>query len=596
MAEYYTKPESDARFAPIDHDHNLEELGGTELPALRVAMPDSVKAFFGNAFSLQEGLESIKGKFEAIPDIPDMSGYAPASHTHAQSDITGLPAALNGKANANHTHSMDDVTGLATALSGKAASGHTHSYNDLSDKPTIPAAYTHPATHPASMITQDATHRFVSDTEKTAWNGKAAGNHTHTPASIGAAAAGHTHTPASIGAAAANHTHSYNDLTNKPTIPAAYTHPATHPASMITGLSGVATSGKYSDLTGKPTIPTIPASLPANGGNADTVDNKHASDFAAADHIHGTTNVGTVTDLNDYTVAGAYSFAVSVAPTNRPEGTSNGWLVVIPWTTNPETGTVKQIWLRHGSIGTNDHEMYVRTKIGDYGWSDWAQVWTTKDLDVQTASGDVTESWTSGDFVTKMLALEPGLHTVYAKGGMTRNPTGNESWRCLIHKTGSVKYGWVIAFGTSGSCYCGYINNNNWTGWKCLHDAAPSALWTGTYYMSANQTVTPSKKLSECQNGWLLVWSDYDPDTSTANDGDFVTSVIYKRKPGGTVNWNGETHYFDVPRYIGSNTADVTTEKRIIKRLYVYDNKLVGYDSNRQSDRNDVVLRAVYEF
>jgi hypothetical protein len=39
----------------------------------------------------------------------------------------------------------------------------------------------------------------------------------------------------------------------------------------------VATSGSYNDLTNKPTIPT---SLPANGGNADTVDNKHASDFA----------------------------------------------------------------------------------------------------------------------------------------------------------------------------------------------------------------------------------------------------------------------------------------------------------------------------
>lgn len=50
-----------------------------------------------------------------------------------------------------------------------------------------------------------------------------------------------------------------------------YTHPATHPASMITGLSTVATTGNYNDLTNKPTIPTIPASLPANGGNADTV-------------------------------------------------------------------------------------------------------------------------------------------------------------------------------------------------------------------------------------------------------------------------------------------------------------------------------------
>jgi hypothetical protein len=33
--------------------------------------------------------------------------------------------------------------------------------------------YTHPASHAATMITQSATHRFVSDTEKAAWNGKA---------------------------------------------------------------------------------------------------------------------------------------------------------------------------------------------------------------------------------------------------------------------------------------------------------------------------------------------------------------------------------------------------------------------------------------
>lgn len=33
--------------------------------------------------------------------------------------------------------------------------------------------YTHPATHSASVITQDANNRFVSDTEKNKWNGKA---------------------------------------------------------------------------------------------------------------------------------------------------------------------------------------------------------------------------------------------------------------------------------------------------------------------------------------------------------------------------------------------------------------------------------------
>lgn len=50
--------------------------------------------------------------------------------------------------------------------------------------------------------------------------------------------------------------------------------------------TGYATSThthSYNDLDDKPTIPTT---LPANGGNADTVDGKHASDFADATHTH----------------------------------------------------------------------------------------------------------------------------------------------------------------------------------------------------------------------------------------------------------------------------------------------------------------------
>lgn len=42
-----------------------------------------------------------------------------------------------------------------------------------------------------------------------------------------------------------------------------YTHPATHPASMITGLATVATSGSYNDLSDKPIIPTVPTDVSA---------------------------------------------------------------------------------------------------------------------------------------------------------------------------------------------------------------------------------------------------------------------------------------------------------------------------------------------
>ncbi len=49
-----------------------------------------------------------------------------------------------------------------------------------------------------------------------------------------------------------------------------YTHPTTHPASMITGLSAVATSGSYNDLTDKPNIPasaTVDSELSSTSTN-----------------------------------------------------------------------------------------------------------------------------------------------------------------------------------------------------------------------------------------------------------------------------------------------------------------------------------------
>lgn len=51
---------------------------------------------------------------------------ANTSHTHAQSDVTGLSDALDAKANTSHSHNQSDVVGLTDALAGKAAASHTH--------------------------------------------------------------------------------------------------------------------------------------------------------------------------------------------------------------------------------------------------------------------------------------------------------------------------------------------------------------------------------------------------------------------------------------------------------------------------------------
>lgn len=227
--------------------------------------------------------------------------------------------------------------------------------------------------------------------------------------------------------------------------------------------------------------------------------------------------------------------------------------------------------------------------------------YVSKDLQAVADNGSVEYSYVKTDnknILTEMLNMPIGMHTVYSQSGCTGNPKTTEAWRYLVHKTSSTVC-WVQAYGSVGSVYTNYHDGSNgWRGWKCLWDNSPEPLWSGAMYMSSPnstpQTVTPSKKLSECAHGWLLLWSDYDPGEG-ANDSDFVTTMIPKRNPSGGT-WGGKSFLCDIPRYVGSDASDTTTEKRIIKPIYVHDNCLKGSYQNASSERSDVVLRAVYEY
>ena len=93
--------------------------------------------------------------------------------------------------------------------------------------------------HSASDITDDITHRFVTDSEKTNWNGKAAGNHNHDSvyqAKGNYAAATHKHGASEINEDETHRFMTDAERTKLSGIAAGannYTHPDTHPASMI---------------------------------------------------------------------------------------------------------------------------------------------------------------------------------------------------------------------------------------------------------------------------------------------------------------------------------------------------------------------------
>ena len=81
---------------------------------------------------------------------------------------------------ANHRFTTDTEKNTwnnkVTQAAGKGLSSNDYTSVEKSKLKGIETGankYIHPGSHPANMITQDASHRFVSDTEKTIWNNKA---------------------------------------------------------------------------------------------------------------------------------------------------------------------------------------------------------------------------------------------------------------------------------------------------------------------------------------------------------------------------------------------------------------------------------------
>lgn len=171
-------------------------------------------------------------------------GAAPAVHTHAIADTTGLQAALDGKADDAHTHVIDDVTGLQAALDGKADDAHTHAIADTTGLQAAldgkaASAHTHTASNVsdfAEAVDDRVNALLVQGTNMTLTYDDGANTLTvattaaavssSTPAPLGTAAAGsatnasradHVHampTHTDVGAAAAVHTHVATDITD----------------------------------------------------------------------------------------------------------------------------------------------------------------------------------------------------------------------------------------------------------------------------------------------------------------------------------------------------------------------------------------------
>lgn len=516
------------------------------------------------------------------------SGYAAAAHAHGQADIEGLIAALADKAAATHDHTLSQIVGLVAALAakadlvdGKVPASQLPSYvsdivnGTLVNTTTFNNAAGTAVTPEADKLYNDTTtnksYRWsgsqfvalndgvalgetaatayrgdrgktaydhsqngtvhVTEAQKNAWNAKAAGDHSHTPASIGAAAASHTHDYAAPG-----HNHD-----------AAY----------------IAKALQFTSNTGN-----VEFSFNANSGkNILTEIDSWGIGFHTAYAIGGTAGNPNTTD--------SFRFLVHKTSANI------GWVLAF--------GGAGSVYTNYEHNGT---------------FRGWRQLYSTgnvptaadvgaisKTLQFTADDGDVKENLSGQDVLAAIKAKGIGFYTFYSESGTTNNPQASYGYRYLVHKTDAA-HGWVLAFGSDGSTFTNCLANGSWLGWKTIHDTTPSALWTGAKLMKSTETITPNKPLSKCRNGWMVEWSDYNPDSTSAANTNFVHTPIFKRNVNGA--WDGKNMMFRIPNYLSDDAA---TAGNATKQLIVHDTKLVGHVANDKGSANtDVCIRAVYEF
>ena len=112
------------------------------------------------------------------------AGIAPVSHTHTRSQITdlGTIASINTNASTSNYLRGDGTWVTPPDTTYSVATTSANGLMSSTDKTKLDGIatgannYTHPVNHPPSIITQDASNRFVTDAEKATWNAKGSSN------------------------------------------------------------------------------------------------------------------------------------------------------------------------------------------------------------------------------------------------------------------------------------------------------------------------------------------------------------------------------------------------------------------------------------
>lgn len=183
--------------------------------------------------------------------------------------LTGAPTAPTAVAGTNTTQ-IATTAFVQTAINSKvsaselAAVATSGDYNDLTNKPSIPAAYTLPTASTSVMGgVKIGSNINVSGGVISLTRANVTGALGYTPP-----VSDTTYVNATTSTAGLMSSTDKSKLDSIANYANNYVHPTSHPASMITGLAAVATSGSYNDLSDSPAIPVVDDILSGDSTNA----------------------------------------------------------------------------------------------------------------------------------------------------------------------------------------------------------------------------------------------------------------------------------------------------------------------------------------
>jgi hypothetical protein len=121
---------------------------------------------------------------------------------------------------------------------------------------------------------------------------------------------------------------------------------------------------------------------------------------------------------------------------------------------------------------------------------------------------------------------------------------------------------------------------------------APTALWTGANTMGDGVTITPTKKLSACKNGWILIWCGYNITDGIATNTRF-NSIVIPKTLLASIPGNNMIYYCDLIHNVYTS-GNVEYNAKMVQ---IYDDKIVGFAGNTATDYGKgFCLKQVIEF